>query len=134
LLRGLAVYLGSWIGAIADGVREWLGMFKRDADESAPKWIVTRTLLGFVVIPLMLVGLVCGLFAVASIGVILASLLVGLGITIITGRPVSDEIPDGTAFVGVLVCLAGVMLGDEAQERLGMLCVGVMLAVGAFIY
>ncbi len=134
LLRGFAAYLGSWIGAIADGVREWLGMFKRDADESVPKWVVTRTLLGFVLIPLMLVGLVCGLLAVAAIGVILASFFVGLGIAIITGSPISDEIPDATASLGVLVGLAGLMLGDEPVDRLGMLCVGVVLAVGAFIY
>ncbi len=133
-MRGLAAYFASWIGAIADGVREWLGMFKRDADESVPKWIVTRTLLGVVVVPLMLFGLACGLAVVAIIGVILASFLVGLGITIITGSPVSDEIPDSTAFVGVLVCLAGVMLGDELMDRLGMLCVGLMLVLGAFIY
>ncbi len=134
MLRGFARYLGSWIGAIADGVREWLGMFKRDADESVPKWIVTRAMLGIIVIPFMLIGLVCGLLAVAALGVILASFFVGLGVAITTGSPVSDEIPDGTASIGVLVGLAGLMLGDEPVDRLGMLCVGVMLAVGAFIY
>ncbi len=82
----------------------------------------------------MLIGLVCGLLAVAALGVILASFFVGLGVAITTGSPVSDEIPDGTASIGVLVGLAGLMLGDEPVDRLGMLCVGVMLAVGAFIY
>ncbi len=115
-------------------LRDYLEMFRRDPDETVPRWILSRTLFGVFVIPLMLIGLLCYFAAAAIVIAIIASFVFTIGWVIINGQAVSDEVPNETAFLGLLAFLAGLMIADEGVERLGLMFVGVLLGVGAFIY